>query len=104
MLKTEITGNAMIFSKEYQERTFYSMGLSKKKQDGTYENGYINVKFKKDVVVPNKAKITIQKAWLDFYIKDKITVPQIFVSEFEMEEQIPEGFAAMDEDDSDIPF
>ena len=104
MLKTEITGQVMIFAKEYQERTFYSMGLSKKKQDGTYENGYINVKFKKDVVVPNKAKITIQKAWLDFYLKDKITVPQIFISEFEMEEQIPEGFAAMDETDSDIPF
>ena len=104
MLKSDFTGNVMIFAKEYQERTFYSMGLSKKKQDGTYENGYINVKFKKDVVVPNKAKITIQKAWLDFYLKDKITVPQIFISEFEMEEQIPEGFATMDETDSDIPF
>jgi len=103
MLKTEITGQAMIFSKEYQERTFYSMGLNKKKQDGTYENGYMNVVFRKGVVIPNKTKIVIQKAWLDFYIKDKITVPQIFISEFEMEEQIPEGFAAMDETDS-LPF
>ena len=50
MLKTEITGQVMIFAKEYQERTFYSMGLSKKKQDGTYENGYMNVGFRKGVV------------------------------------------------------
>jgi len=98
MLKSDFTGEVMIFSKEYQERTFYTMGLSKKKQDGTYENGYINVKFKKDVVVPNKAKITIQKAWLDFYLKDKITVPQIFVSEFEIEEQEPSGFTELEDE------
>lgn len=103
MLKSNFEGDVMVFSKEFQERTFYQVGLSKKKQDGTYENGYIDVKFRKDVVVPNKTKITIKNAWLDFYVnKDKRTVPQIFISEFTQENETVSGFTEID--DSDVPF
>jgi len=106
MLKTEITGDAMVFAKEHNDRTFYSIGLSKKNMQGEWLNGYMNASFKKGVVIPNKTKIEITKAWLDFYInKDKITVPQIFVLEFEMEQPVEEvsGFQALD-DDSSCPF
>lgn len=106
MLKSEFTGDCMVFAKEYNGRTFYSVGLSKKLQDGNYENGYMDVSFKKGVELPNKTKINVTKAWLTFYInKDKRTVPQIFISEFESESQVPpefEGFASLDS--SEIPF
>jgi hypothetical protein len=65
-------------------KEFYSIGLSKKKQDGSYENGFINCRFKKDVKLENKTKILIKGGWLDFYLKDKITNPFIFINDFEI--------------------
>lgn len=104
MLKSEFTGECMVFAKEYNGKIFYSVGLSKKKQDGEYENGYMDVTFKKGVEVPNKTKINIIKGWLTFYInKDKRTVTQIFISEFESEAQdIPSGFSQISDDE--LPF
>ena len=110
MIKSEFSGECMVFAKEHNDRTFYSAGLSKKKADGEYENGYIDVVFKKGVSIENKTKIEILKGWLTFYInKEKRTVPQIFISEFEIlsenknkEDGIPEGFQAMEDDD--IPW
>lgn len=74
----------IVFKNEYNGKVYYSIGLSKKKQDGTYENGYITTQFKKDVELENKTKIRIKKSWIDFYVKDKKTIPYIFVSEFEV--------------------
>jgi len=68
-------------------KEFYSIGLSKKKQDGSYENGFISCRFKKDVQLENKTKIQIKSAWIDFYVKDRITNPYIFINEFEIVEQ-----------------
>lgn len=77
----------IVFKNEYNGKTFYSIGISKKNQDGNYENGYINVRFKKDVELDNQTKIKIKKAWIDFYCKDRKTFPYIFVSEFELAEE-----------------
>lgn len=68
-------------------KEFYSIGLSKKKQDGSYENGFISCRFKKDVQLENKTKIQIKSAWLDFYVKERITNPYIFINEFEILEE-----------------
>ena len=68
-------------------KEFYSIGLSKKKQDGTYENGFMSCRFKKDVNLENKTRILIKGGWLDFYVKDRITYPFIFVNEFEIVEE-----------------
>ncbi len=65
-------------------KEFYSLGISKKKQDGSYENGFINCRFKKDINLENKTKILIKGGWLDFYVKDRITYPFIFINEFEI--------------------
>ena len=73
----------MIFKSEYQGNKFYKVGLSKKDVDGNYINGYMPVRFKKGVELEDKTKIYIKNAWLDFYIKDKTTMPYIFISEFE---------------------
>lgn len=103
----------MIFRKDYQGRALYSLGISKKKQDGKYENGYISCQFPKNVDLPNKSMIKIKKAWLDFYNKENngkiTTVPYVFIYEFELEQKkeiVP--YSAMGEQivisDDDYPF
>lgn len=73
----------MIFRKEYEDKVSYSIGLSKKREDGSYENGYIPVRFRKGIELKDKAKIKIKEAWLDFYKIDKKTIPYIFINNFE---------------------
>ncbi|MCE5227914.1 MAG: hypothetical protein LLG05_18900 [Porphyromonadaceae bacterium] len=113
MLKTSVTGEAMIFRKEFSDRTSYQTTLSHKK-NGEWENGFIGIQFKKGVDIPNKTKITITHGWIDFYPKkDGSTEKYIFCNEFETERQdIPDGFyedkqsgfAALDESLDDSPF
>lgn len=74
----------MIFKSDNNDKTIYSIGLSKKNQDGSYENGYMVVRFKKDVTLENKTKIKIKNAWLDFYKVENKTNPYIFINEFEV--------------------
>lgn len=100
MLKIDVTGDCMVFAKDYNGKTLYSVGLSKKKQDGTYENFYIGVSFKKGVELPNKTKITVKKGWLDPYkTKEGKDGYKLFIMEFETEDAIPEGFMAVDDSD-----
>lgn len=86
----EIVSNKeeMIFRFDYKEKPRYWLGMSRKKQDGSYEKGYINVSFKKGVELQNQTKIKIKKAWLDFYKKEKETMPTIFINDFEIVEEI----------------
>ena len=89
----------MIFKREYEGNTFYSIGLRKKNQDGTYTNGYMPCQFKKDVAIENQTKIYIKKAWLSFYLKDKETKPYIFISEFKtMDEAMQPAKAILTEE------
>lgn len=74
----------MIFKTVKDDKTFYSIGLSRKLQDGSYENGYMPVRFKKDVNVENKTKIKIKNAWIDFYKVENITNTYIFINDFEI--------------------
>ncbi len=111
----------MIFKKEYEGKVFYSLGLSRKDRDGQYINGYMSCRFKNGIELENQTKIYIKKAWLDFYLKDKATIPYIFISEFEtlqdamqptkeVVEEIPQNFKTLYEEkeivieDNDLPF
>jgi hypothetical protein len=76
-----------VFRKDYEGRTYYKVGISKKDQNGNYVNGYLDVRFKKDVELEDRTNIYIKKAWIDFYLKDKKTIPYIFISEFETVDQ-----------------
>lgn len=75
-----------IYKTKYNDKIYYSIKLSKKNQDGKYDNGFIPVRFKKDIEVTDREKIVIKNAWLDFYTKDKKTFPYIFINEFERPE------------------
>lgn len=113
-----------IYRNEVNGKILYSMGLSHKKQDGSWENGYINCRFPKDADIPNKTKIMVVNAWLDFYTKDKVTHPYIFVNKYEIIEEtkdkemtleeigVPDNYKTEYEEkdnsvqlsDSDLPF
>lgn len=74
----------MIFRKERDGKISYAAGLSKKKDDGTYEKGFVAVRFRKDIELKDRTKIKIKEAWLDFYKIDKRTIPYIFINKFDM--------------------
>ncbi len=80
----------MIFQKEYNGKKYYKLGLSRKLQNGEYENGYIDIQFKQNIEIENKERIYLKNAFLTFYkSKDKATIPYIFVMNFErMEDAI----------------
>ncbi len=73
----------MIFRRDNEYGTFYTVGMSKKDKNGNYINGYMPCQFKQGVSVEDKTKIYIKSAWLTFYLKDKETKPYIFINEFE---------------------
>ena len=97
-----------IFRNDYNGKALYSIGLSHKKQDGTWESGTMNCRFPKDAELQHKQKIKIVNAWLDFYVKDKITHPYIFINKYELveeqkKEEIPTNVKTeYDSMDSDI--
>lgn len=70
----------------------YSIGISKKMQDGSYDNAYIPCQFRKDTIIDNKTKIKIKDAWLTFYKTKKDdktqTIPYVFINEFEKNDVI----------------
>ena len=62
-----------IYRNEVNGKALYSIGISHKKQDGSWENGYMTCRFPKDADIPNKTKIKIVNDCIDFSIKNKIT-------------------------------
>lgn len=75
---------AMVFVKEFDGRKIYSIGLSKKNKNGSYENGFMSARFKKDVEIANKTRIKIKEAFLSFNVKDNKTFPYIFINDYEI--------------------
>lgn len=92
-----------IYRNEVNGKALYSIGLSHKKQDGSWENGYMTCRFPKDADIPNKTKIKIVNAWLDFYIKDKVTHPYIFINKYEIvNDDLPQNTKSKYSNDSDV--
>lgn len=82
----QVTSNSeeMIFRKDYNDRPVYSIGLSKKDKDGKYINGYMTCNFKQGTELENQSKIKIKDAWISFYLKDKQTIPTLFINDYEL--------------------
>lgn len=59
--------DTMIFVKEDEKGNHYRAGLSSKKQDGSYDKAYIDVRMPKGTELENKTKINITKGFLSFY-------------------------------------
>lgn len=80
----------MIFAKdrEYNGNTFrvYSTGISSKSQDGTYNNAYMPVKFRKGIEIADRQLINILSAWLmPIKIGENFTVG-LFINDFNLVE------------------
>ena len=124
-MNIECEKEKMIFRNEKDGKVFYSIGLSKKNQDGKYTSGYMPCRFPKDANIENKTKIKILNAWLDFWVDDKkITHPYIFINKYEMildgipnmksensekgvqltDEEIDKAFSGKDEVELTLPF
>ena len=82
--------DTMIFCKEDSYgKIHYKAGLSTKKQDGTYDNAYIDVRMPKDTKLENKTKININKGFLSFFkTKDDKVIWYVVVQEFTTNEQL----------------
>ena len=124
-MNIECEKEKMIFRNEKDGKVYYSIGLSKKNQDGTYTSGYITCRFPKNANIENKTKIKILNAWLDFWVDDKkITHPYIFINKYEIlsddipnvksnysddgvqlsDEEIDKAFSGKDEVELTLPF
>lgn len=68
----------------------YSFSIGKKNDSGSYDNFYMEVKFKKDLVAPNNGdEIIIKDSFLSFNVwtgKDgkKHTSPYLMIQDFDM--------------------
>lgn len=95
-----------IYRKESEGNTYYnySMGLSNKKQDGSYEYGYIKCRFRKGVTLENQTRIYLKEAWLSFYKKEDKTVPYIFINEFETVAEAIDNSKDIKKDEVEDPF
>lgn len=113
ILNINASGNDIpvtVFKNEKDGKIRYSIGLNKKNQDGSYENGYIMAQFKKslnaDEDLHNKDKIVLNNAILDFWVdENKNTNYKIFVFEYTKigQEDTQNDFVTID-DTSDLPF
>ena len=79
-------------------KVLYSTTLSNKKQDGSYENMYIDVQIPKNAVVNNGDEVTIQKGFISFY-KNKDGLPKIKIVILEVEQ---ESYSF--DNDTELPF
>lgn len=103
----------IVYKNEKDGKISYSIGLSKKKEDGTYENGYLPCRFQKNVSLENKTRIKIKMAWIDFYKVDKKTFLYIFINDFEKienkeevkeQKSVDNWGSAKDIEPDDLPF
>lgn len=93
-----------IYRNEVNGKILYSIGISHKKQDGSWENGFISCRFPKEADIQNKQKIMIVQGWLDFYVKDRVTHPYIFINKYELveDENVPQNVKSEYDEKSDI--
>lgn len=102
----QIRGETMIFA---NEKGGYSTTVSNKKPDGTYDNMYIAVNFKKDIEVENQTKIDITNGFLSFYkTREGLPKPKIVVMNFEIKGKKEEAVNTNNNfeisQDDDLPF
>lgn len=105
-----VNGETIIFRNAHDGKDgtwyTYSTGVSSKRQDGTYVNAYLDVRFRKGVTVEHKAKINIKDGFItvrEFTVNGGDTQKKIelMVLDFENAENNT-GFSALTTDD--VPF
>ena len=103
----------VVYKNKYNGKNYYKLKLARKDEQGNWQNGYIGCRFKKEVdLKEDKTHIEIKEAWLDFYIKEKVTYPYIFINDFvitdKTDKEEVDPFAdfgnQIEIEDKDLPF
>lgn len=84
--------------------TLYSVGVSSKNQNNEWVNGYINVRFKKGVSVPNKTKIKINNAFYTATKSGDKTYTSLMITDFEDLDGKEEWVNVDNIPDDELPF
>lgn len=101
-MSLRFTGETLIWK---SEKGAYSTTISNKNMDGSYDNAYITVQFKKGVELENKTKINITNGFLTFYRNandNNKPVFKIMVLEFTQEGDAKEETSSFESDP--LPF
>lgn len=94
-----INGKTTIYKNQYG----YTTSISNKKEDGTYENMFIQVNFKKGVEVEHKTKIDVKNGFMSFYTnKNEQQILKLIITEFDIVDD--STFLTIDDSDTDLPF
>ena len=96
----KVTGKTRVFKNDYNGNTYYTTSISNKKEDGTYENMYISIQFKKGMEV--EGNIDITDSFLTFY-KDKNGIPKIKLVIMEYTKAMTDDFVNVPIDEG-LPF
>lgn len=88
----------------FKNQDRYAIGMSKKDRNNQWYNGYFRCRFRKGVEVENKTKIKIKKAFISFYLNEKMTIPYIMIVDFEKVED-KDNYVDLENDDNyELPF
>ena len=106
-----VSGEMTVFRNDHQgsKGAWYSYvtSVSKKREDGSWARAYLDVMFRKDVVVENKSRINVKEGFLTVReYNDKDGIPQtrlaLMVLDFDKAQGNATGFSALSFDD--VPF
>lgn len=103
-----ITSKNIIYVDERAGRKFYRARISRKNENGEYENAFIDVKMPKGTDLENKTKINIKDGFLSFYnYTDKDgnakLVWYIVVLDYTVDEEV-NVIESKKAEDYDLPF
>lgn len=98
----------MVFANEKEgangKYTLYSIGVSSKDANKEWVNGFLNVRFKKGVSVPNKAKIKINNAFPVVTKSGDKTYVSFMITDFENLDNKEEWVDMSNVKDEELPF
>lgn len=106
----DITGKMRVFAKEYEGRMSYSTSLSNKKEDGTYDNMYVSVQFKKGnepQIGEKGTEINVNNGFISFFkTKDDTSRIKVVIMEYTTDSanDEPQFVTISDDELKDLPF
>lgn len=83
----------------------YSLSISKKNDDGGYDNFYMEIKFKKDLPTPdNGDEILIKDSFMSFNVSNGKKYPYLMIREYENMSDTKDFMSIPDGINESLPF
>ena len=82
-MNIETDNTYVVYRNEYDGRVVYSIIISRKMQNGSYDSAFIPAQFKKGVDIEDRTKICIKEGWISFFkTREGKAVFYIFINKF----------------------